>query len=105
LACRGEFHVCLADGRGKAPLSRSWEASGKVKSRVRVIRLLRRRSILKAAITDAVAMLEFRKDIFADERDDNLVEIAVRRNGRICSGTSQAPRRFTTIIGSPTFSI
>ena len=35
-------------------------------------------------------MLELRKDIFADERDDNLKEIGKARSARTCSAMSPA---------------
>jgi hypothetical protein len=44
------------------------------------------------------AMLEFRKDIFADERDDNLVEVGHPTQRQDMLGHVQARRPITTII-------
>jgi len=41
-------------------------------------------------------MLELRKDIFADERDDNLKEIAKAHSARICSVMSTGASLIST---------
>ena len=46
-------------------------------------------------------MLEFRKDIFADERDDSLIEIGQPTRVRTFSATSPALRPITTITVLP----
>jgi hypothetical protein len=45
-------------------------------------------------------MLEFRKDIFADERDDNLHEIGQPTQRQDMLGHVTGSRPITTIIGS-----